>query len=118
MTEQEKGHYCRIAAYDNRLQPTLRELSLSRRTQIAWELACLGTALRQLRERQRLSRERLAAAVGVPERRIEALEAGRLDPGYVLLVRLEKALRVAPGALFARAEQLEAQGAQSPPQAP
>lgn len=116
--EQEKGRYCRIAADDNCLQSTLRELSLSRRTHIASELTCLGRALRELREHQRLSREQLAAAVGAPERRIEALEAGRLDPGYVLLVRLEKALRVAPGALFARAEQLEAQGAQTPRQAP
>jgi hypothetical protein len=37
-------------------------------------------------------------------RRIQALEAGRLDPDYVLLVRLAKALGVRPSALVLLAE--------------
>jgi transcriptional regulator with XRE-family HTH domain len=68
------------------------------------ELARLGAAVRKLREECRLSFSELAGAAGVPERRIRALEAGRLDPDYVLLVRLAKALGVRPSALVLRAE--------------
>lgn len=46
----------------------------------------------------------LAATVGVRPRRIEALEAGRRDPDYVLLVRLARALGVSAGELLARAQ--------------
>ncbi|MGO9321788.1 MAG: helix-turn-helix transcriptional regulator [Solirubrobacteraceae bacterium] len=78
---------------------------MPKRTQKTHELA-LGKAVRELREQRRLSQGELAAAVGVRERRIQALEAGRLDPDYVLLVRLAKALGVRAGALVIRAEGL------------
>jgi len=82
----------------------LRDFLLSRQLENAKELARLGTAVRELREERRLSRRDLAAAVGVGERRIQALEAGRLDPDYVLLVRVAKALGVRAAALVLRAE--------------
>ena len=69
-------------------------------------LALLGRAVRELREARQMSQTELAAAVGVEQLRIDALELGRLDPDYVLLVRLAKALGVGPGALVVRAEKL------------
>jgi transcriptional regulator with XRE-family HTH domain len=78
------------------------------------ELALLGAAVRQLREERRLSQRELASAIGVGERRIQALEAGHLDPDYVLLVRLAKSLGVRAGALVIRAEGLANEGRPSP----
>lgn len=74
------------------------------------ELTRLGVTVRKLREECRLSRSELAAAAGVPERRVRALEAGRLDPDYVLLVRLANALAVRPSALVRRAEGRASEG--------
>jgi transcriptional regulator with XRE-family HTH domain len=68
------------------------------------ELARLGVAVRKLREECQLNRSELAGAAGVTEGRVRALEDGRLDPDYVLLVRLAKALGVRPSALVLRAE--------------
>jgi transcriptional regulator with XRE-family HTH domain len=83
----------------------LRDFSLPAPSEKTKELARLGKAVRELREERRLSRGELAAAVGVGHSRIQALEAGRLDPDYVLLVRLAKALGVRAGALVLRAEE-------------
>ncbi len=70
------------------------------------ELALLGQRIRELREQRGLKLSELATAVGVAESRIQALEEGRLDPDYVLLVRLAKALHVRAGSLVSRAEEL------------
>jgi transcriptional regulator with XRE-family HTH domain len=74
------------------------------------ELARLGLAVRQLREKRGLSRAELARATEVPERRLRALEDGRLDPDYVLLVRLAKALGVRPSAVVLLAEGRRCEG--------
>jgi transcriptional regulator with XRE-family HTH domain len=79
---------------------------LPKRTRKTDDLALLGRAIRQLREERRLGQGELAVAVGVGERRIQALEAGRLDPDYMLLLALAKALGVRAGALVIRAEGL------------
>jgi transcriptional regulator with XRE-family HTH domain len=79
---------------------------LSKEAQWIRDLALLGRAVRELREQRRLSQAQLAAATGVPQRRIGALEAGRLDPDYVLLVALARALGVRPVTLVIRAEGL------------
>ena len=83
---------------------------MSRQPKNAKELARLGAAVRQLREERGLSQHELAVAARVGERRIGALEAGRLDPDYVLLVRLAKALGVRPSALVLRAEGRASEG--------
>lgn len=70
------------------------------------DLAVLGRAVHELRERRRLSESEVAAATGIDERRIQALETGQLDPDYVLLLALAKALGVTPVALVTRAEEL------------
>jgi transcriptional regulator with XRE-family HTH domain len=79
---------------------------LSKGAQQTRDLARLGRAVRELREQRRLSQAQLATATGVAERRVGALEAGRLDPDYVLLLALAKALGVRPVALVIRAEGL------------
>jgi transcriptional regulator with XRE-family HTH domain len=66
----------------------------------------LGQVIRELREQRRLSQGELAARAGVDERRLDALESGRIDADYVMLVRLAKALGVRPGTVVTRAEEL------------
>ncbi len=104
--EKELGHSWRIRLSDSCLLTSLRDFLLPRRPKKTKELALLGGAVRELREQRRLSESELAAEVGVGEHRIQALEAGRLDPDYVLLVRLAKVLGVRAGALVSRAEGL------------
>jgi transcriptional regulator with XRE-family HTH domain len=79
---------------------------LPERPPISRDLALLGDAVREQRERRRLSQGELAAASGVQERRIRALEAGRLDPDFVLLFAIARVLGVRAGALVLRAEEL------------
>lgn len=88
-------------------------VSLPKRTHKTDELALLGEAIRQLREERRLGQRELALAAGVAERRIQALEAGRLDPDYLLLLALAKALGVRAGVLVIRAEELARQEMES-----
>jgi transcriptional regulator with XRE-family HTH domain len=88
----------------------LRDFLLPKRPENPEELARLASAVRELRKERRLSQQELAAAVGVGARRIQALEAGRLAPDYVLLVRLAKALGVRAGALVLRAEGRASEG--------
>lgn len=70
------------------------------------DLALLGQAVRQLREQQTMSADELADATGTSRLRIDAIEAGQLDPGYALLLALAEGLRTQPSVLVALAEQL------------
>jgi transcriptional regulator with XRE-family HTH domain len=70
------------------------------------ELALLGRAVREQREQCRLSQSELAVASGVQERRIKALEAGRLNADFVLLFALAQVLGVRAGEFVLRAEEL------------
>jgi DNA-binding XRE family transcriptional regulator len=105
--EEELGQSWRIRLEDYCQQRNLRGFSLpasdSEKTK---ELALLGRVVRELREERHVSQVELAATAGVERRRLDALESGRLDPDYVLLVRLAKALGVEAGALVVRAEGL------------
>jgi len=69
-------------------------------------LARLARAIRELREQRGMTQAELAAAVGVHRTRISALEAGRLDPDYALLVALAQALGVSLVELVSRVEEL------------
>lgn len=53
-----------------------------------------------------MSAPELATAGDIPTRRLQALEAGRLDPAYELLLALADALGVQPSALIIRAEEI------------
>jgi transcriptional regulator with XRE-family HTH domain len=78
----------------------------SRQTQSA-NLVSLGRAVRSLREQQGLSASDLAAAVGVAPARIAALEEGRLDPDFELLLTLADSMGVRLSTFFVRAEELD-----------
>jgi transcriptional regulator with XRE-family HTH domain len=71
------------------------------------DLAFLGRAVRWMRERQGMSADELAGATDISRKRIDALETGRLDPTYELLLALAKGLAIQPSALVALAEQLK-----------
>ncbi len=73
--------------------------------------------MREQRERCRLSPSALAAAAGVDEKRIRALERGQLDPEYELLLALADALEVPAGALVIRAEELARDSSEPRPSA-
>ena len=79
-------------------------------TQHAQELAKLGRAIREARERRGLSEREVADAVrGVSLAGVRAIEAGeRLRLNYEEIVRLARALGVEPSSLFVRAESLSA----------
>jgi transcriptional regulator with XRE-family HTH domain len=71
-------------------------------------LRVLGRAVRAAREQRGLSADDLAAITGMARQRVDALEAGRLDPTYELLLTLADGLSVQPSTLVALAEELKA----------
>jgi transcriptional regulator with XRE-family HTH domain len=60
-----------------------------------------------MREERGMSPDRLADATGMTRQRIDAMETGRLDPSYDLLLALAEGLRAQPSALVALAQQLK-----------
>lgn len=71
------------------------------------DLLVLGRAIRRMREQQDMSADELAGATGMHRRRIDALETGRLDPTYELLLALADGLDIQPSELVTLAEQLK-----------
>ena len=71
------------------------------------DLLILGRAIRRMREQMSMSADELADATGMAPRRLAALETGRLDPTYDLLLVVVEGLGVRLSALMALAEQLE-----------
>lgn len=63
------------------------------------ELARFGESFRQVREQQRVSVADLAARTGIDAQRISALEAGRLDPAYDVMIALADGMGVPLSAL-------------------
>ena len=72
------------------------------------DLVVLGRAIRAIRDEHGLTASGLAAASGVPESSIAALEDGRLDADFELLLDIATGLGVRPAELFVRAEELAA----------
>jgi transcriptional regulator with XRE-family HTH domain len=58
------------------------------------ELLRLGESFRQVREQQRLSAQELAARTGIDIEHISALEAGRLDPTFDVMLALADGMGV------------------------
>jgi transcriptional regulator with XRE-family HTH domain len=73
-------------------------------------LQALGRAIREIRRECGMGVAQLAAAAGLDLRRISALEAGRLNPSYELLLALGDGLGVGASAFVIRAEELLAEG--------
>jgi transcriptional regulator with XRE-family HTH domain len=76
-------------------------------------LLALGRAISEIRADRGADVAQLAIAAGVDRRRIAALEAGRLDPAYELLLALGDGLGVPVSAFVLRAEELLAEEASS-----
>jgi transcriptional regulator with XRE-family HTH domain len=74
------------------------------------DLLVFGKALRAVREERGLGAGELAAASGVPQARIAALERGELDWHFELLMELAEGLGIRPSELFVRAEKLGDRG--------
>jgi transcriptional regulator with XRE-family HTH domain len=72
-------------------------------------LRSFGQAVSELRAERGMSVSELASATRTTPRRIQRLEAGRVDPPYDLLVALVNALDVRASLLVGRAEELERQ---------
>ena len=70
----------------------------------ARELHALGEAVQHERSRRGLSVEALASAAGVQASRLQALEAGQIDPDYDLLLALAQALDIRASAFVISAE--------------
>lgn len=74
------------------------------------DLLVLGRAIRRLREQRGMSADELAGAIAIPRQRIDALERGRLDPTYELLLELAEGLGVQASAVVSLAERLKRSG--------
>jgi transcriptional regulator with XRE-family HTH domain len=74
------------------------------------ELVFLGRAIRQQREQQGITAGELAGKAGVGKRRLQRLEAGKLDPDFELMAKLADALNTRPSTFVIRAEALKAKG--------
>jgi len=96
--------------FDAKRREACRARRTGRRNTLLWDsdpgLVFLGQAIRQLREEQELSVGELAGKARIAERRLVRLEAGQLDPGYDLLLKLARALNTEPSTFAARAEAL------------
>lgn len=74
------------------------------------ELQRLGRSIRQIRNEKGLSVADLAQATNVDEATIEALEAGRLDPPYDLMLDVASGLGIEMSALIIQTEQADGGG--------
>jgi len=57
-------------------------------------LSALGKRVRELRKERGYSQEKLAEHAGIHENHVRRIEGGTANPGYLVLVKLAKALRV------------------------
>jgi ribosome-binding protein aMBF1 (putative translation factor) len=71
------------------------------------QLAYLGQAIRQERQRHDMSPAELASKAGIGKRLVARLEAGEADPDYVQFLALARALNLRPSALIGRAREAE-----------
>ncbi len=72
------------------------------------ERLALGQAIRYEREQRGVSAVALAIVIGVTPKRIEAIEAGRSEVNFEILVKLRDALDLRADELFRRAARLAA----------
>jgi transcriptional regulator with XRE-family HTH domain len=64
------------------------------------ELIRFGETFRQVREREDISVADLAARTGIDTEQIDALEAGRLDPAFDVMIALADGIGVRLSALI------------------
>jgi len=63
-------------------------------------LRALGKRIRELRKAQGISQERLAELAEVHENHIRRIEGGDANPSYLVILRITRALKIAPSDLF------------------
>jgi len=66
-------------------------------------LRALGKRVRELRKERSYSQEKLAELAGIHENHVRRIEGGTANPSFLVLVKLAKALRIAPAELLASA---------------
>ena len=69
----------------------------------------MGQAIRRLREKERLSQERLALMVGISRQHLSNVESGKANVSVVVLLKIAEGLGVGGGFILAEAN-LDAQG--------
>jgi len=83
-----------------------------RRTTMLWDrdprLVFFGKALRQAREQRNLSADELASIAGISVRRLQRIEAGKVDIDFHTLLSLARSMELKAAALMGRAAKLEA----------
>lgn len=97
-------------AFLREVEARVDQASDGRSIEAVRESLALGHEVRCERERRGISTDALAAEIGVKSTRIEALEAGRLDADYELLVKRTDALAIGLSDLVRRAQDLAAGG--------
>jgi transcriptional regulator with XRE-family HTH domain len=78
------------------------------------EHGALGDAIRASRERLGYSQEELASRADIHITQIGGIERGVRNPSYATLVRLSRALQMAPGALLGLADEILKDAAKRP----
>ena len=98
-------------AFDPGERARRRARRRGRRNMLLWDsepgLVFLGRAVREQREQRDMTAGELAGKAGVGKRRIDRLEAGKLDPDFELLSAVACALSVRLSVLAVRARELE-----------
>jgi transcriptional regulator with XRE-family HTH domain len=67
----------------------------------------LGKAIEEFMVKKGVTRDKLAQAAGVSERRVGDYIRGRGNPGYRTLLKIFAALDVTPGEAMTRADEIE-----------
>jgi transcriptional regulator with XRE-family HTH domain len=75
------------------------------------ELTALGRTIREIRRERSIKASDLATAAEIVPRHLTAIEAGRSDPSYDLLLALARGLGIDPGMLVGRASNLDTSAA-------
>jgi transcriptional regulator with XRE-family HTH domain len=85
----------------------------SRSPQAGGPQRALALAIRELRQRQKLTQEQVALVAGLHHAEISSLESGRRNPTYQALWRVSQGLGVRLSEVVKRAEEIESQEASS-----
>ena len=89
----------------------MRARRRGRRNTLLWDarpaLVFIGQAIREQREQQGITVAELAAKAGLSKRRLQRLEAGKLDPDFKVWAALASALGLRTSVLAIRAQELE-----------
>jgi transcriptional regulator with XRE-family HTH domain len=75
------------------------------------ELIALGRTIREVRRERSIKPGDLAAGAGIVPSHLAAIEAGKSDPSYDVLLALARGLSIEPGALVDRASKLDTSAA-------